>query len=572
VPRAQHSKLLHGKAGATFTLTVLSCLFLKVAAMPQDADRPRPEPKLTFPAAARLVQVSVLVHDKKGAPVSGLAASDFQLFEQGKEQSIETFTVESELESAVSSARATRGPQTEFSNQNEGRGGVTIVLLDRLNTAWEDQMRARDQIVSFLGEVQPNDRVGLYLLDSNTVRVLHDFTDDTASLRRSLARYQGGTSRELAASTEKSVETGDNERTQMDAWLAETDRVFNAAFLRNRAENTCDALIALANHLASVHGRKNLIWVSSAFPLTFDDGKGHTETMTEAVRRASRSLSEAGIAVYPVDARGLVGSLALPSASTPSSTDTGRVIRGAPSNLAIVTSFADTAEMIAKNTGGRAFYNTNDLSGAIRRAVDDARVTYLIGYSPSHGEWNGRFREIKVKVKRPGVEVRHRKGYLAFPLPEASKGRLGSIIAKAVESPLQASGIAVSVRLERAGGPANRDVNLAIRVDAKAITFEQKADTFQCTIALTVAQTDAQGRMFKDFVKNVDFNLTREVRDQWLSEGVVLHRKITLRDDVHELRVAVGDRGTMATGSVVIPIFNPSEKPQAPERPQGKDN
>ena len=231
-----------------------------------------------------------------------------------------------------------------------------------------------------------------------------------------------------------------------------------------------------------------------------------------------------------------------------------------------MNSFADTAEMIAANTGGRAFYNTNDLSGAIRRAVDDARVTYLIGYSPSQGEWNGRFREIKVKVNRPGLEVRHRKGYLAFPLPEANKGRLGSIIAKAVDSPLQAAGIAVSVRLERAGGPANRDVNLAIRVDAKAITFEQKADTFKGTIALTVAQSDAQGRVFKDFERNVDFNLTREVRDQWLSEGVVLNRKITLRDDVHELRVVVGDLGTMATGSVVIPVVEPARKTSRPRK------
>ena len=122
--QALKSKPLRRKAGATFTLTaVLSCLFLTAAVMPQDADRSHPGSKLTFPVAARLVQVSVLVHDKKGAPVTGLTASDFQLFEQGKEQSIETFTVESEVESAVSSARATRGPQTEFSNQNEGRGG-----------------------------------------------------------------------------------------------------------------------------------------------------------------------------------------------------------------------------------------------------------------------------------------------------------------------------------------------------------------------------------------------------------------------------------------------------------------
>jgi VWFA-related protein len=564
VRRAPYSTLRR-RAGVTLTLmTVTSCLFLTAEVMPQDADRSPQGSKLTFPVNTRLVQVSVLVHDKNGAPVSGLTASDFQLFDQGKEQSIETFTVESEVESAVSPATATRGPQTEFSNQNEGRRGVTVVLIDRLNTEWEDQVRARNQIVKFLGEVQPNDRVGLYLMDSSRVTVLHDFTDDTASLRRALGRYQGGKSRALDASTEKPIETGDNAITQMDVWLAETSRVFNAEFLRHRAEYTCDALVDLANHLASVRGRKNLIWVSAAFPLIFPDaqGRGHNEIMSEPVKRASRALSEAGIAMYPVDARGLVGSRILPSASTPSGTDTGRVIRNAPSDIFILKDFAETAEILAEDTGGRAFSNTNDLSGAIRRAVDDSRVTYLLGYSPSHGDWDGRFRKIKVKVNRPGLEVRHRNGYLAFPLPDANKEKLGSIVAKAIDSPLQATGIPVSVRLERAGGSANRDVNLAIRVDAKAITLEQKADTFRGTIALTVAQSDAQGRVFKDFERNVDFNLTRKVRDQWLREGVVLNKKITLRDDVHELHVVVGDVGTMATGSVVIPVVNQLEKPR----------
>jgi VWFA-related protein len=75
----------------------------------------------------------------------------------------------------------------------------------------------------------------------------------------------------------------------------------------------------------------------------------------------------------------------------------------------------DTMHLLANDTSGRAFYNTNDIGGSVRQTIDDARVTYVLSYYPSHDKWDGRFREIKVTVGRSGVEVRHRKGYLAVP-------------------------------------------------------------------------------------------------------------------------------------------------------------
>ena len=77
----------------------------------------------------------------------------------------------------------------------------------------------------------------------------------------------------------------------------------------------------------------------------------------------------------------------------------------------------DAFKALAASTGGRAFFNRNDIKSAIRAAVDDGRVTYVIAYYPSHGKWDGAFRRITVKVNRPDLEVRHRAGYRAFPIP-----------------------------------------------------------------------------------------------------------------------------------------------------------
>jgi VWFA-related protein len=523
------------------------------------AQKPASGQVLTFPVATRQVQVSVVVHDKNGAPVRDLKASDFQLFDKGAEQTIESFSVELEAPvQRLAAAAPPKAPEREFNNQRGSRGGVTVILLDRLNTAWEDQKHAKDQIIKFLRQVQPNDRLGLYVLESDMVRVLHDFTSDASSILRALDRHQGGTSAEFSASEERAVETGD---TEMDRFIAEGNEMITAAALKNRAASTIEALIAIANHLKAVQGRKNVVWVSSAFPLTFNDPVGRggapglsTGNVFQAVRRAARALSDAGVAVYPVDARGVVGAWAQNPAGI---RFTGPTNRGTIDNfttLESVTRPLDTAKTVAEATGGRAFYGTNDIGGAIRRALDDSTVTYLLGYSPTHNEWNGRFREIKVKVKRPGVEARHRQGYMASPLLESDRMTSVRVLNQALQNPLEATGIALSVRVEPVEGTGGREVNLVIHLDARPITLERKGDRFEGAVSVVVAQSNAEGRVLKDFDSDIALkSLTREMMDRLLTEGFVLNKRVKLRDDIHRLHVVVGDPPSAAVGTVIIP-------------------
>ncbi len=228
-----------------------------------------------FRSGVRLVQTGVVVHDKNGQPVNNLSAADFRIFEDGKEQKIEVFTLETDrpAPAAVTGVPAAAAPPaTVFTNRVAARsgGGVTVILFDRLNSSLEDQKQARDQIVKFLAKSDPGDRIAVYLLESDAVTVLHDFTTDASRLIAVVQRYLARSSVELTRSEETAplfartgIEAFD---AATEAWLNNTTQMVQEAYLRRRAALTTAALETIANHLAGIPGRKNLVWVSAAFP------------------------------------------------------------------------------------------------------------------------------------------------------------------------------------------------------------------------------------------------------------------------------------------------------------------
>lgn len=495
-----------------------------------------------FRSDTRLVHVTVVVHDERNQPVEGLTAEDFRVFDNAREQPIALFHVERR---AVAPSAASAPDANVFSNKITGpaAGGVTVILFDRLNTPWSDQAQARAHIFKYLSQVKPTDRAAFYVLDSSVVRVVHDFTRDTSSLLRALDRVQRLTSREVAVAEEPLPEfpsTGDATLdAQMDAAMARMDEMVKGEFLKDRAESTLSALEAIARRLAGVEGRKNLIWVSSSFPLSFSDGFG-TRTMYTEVNRATRAITDADVAVYPVDARGLVGAFASPpGAKQPAFT-----------TLSTVMPAIDSMKMLAERTGGRAYYNTNDLGGAIGRAVDDSRVVYVLGYYPRSDSWDGRFHEIKVTARRPGLDVRHRTGYLALPAPPQDVATRQNAIFRALSSPIDALGLQLTVTAEPVAGGSLR---LAMRIDARALLFHAEGDQWAASVDVAIAQALSDGRLVRTADVNVPLRFTPETRAQADREGLVLNRQIDVRPDAHELRIAVRDPASGAVGTVTIP-------------------
>jgi len=516
-----------------------------------------PQPQV-FRTGTPLVSVDVVVHDKEGRPVADLTATDFNLFEDGKEQRIELFAIVGPRPpgSRGDASRMSSDSLLRATNRADGDPNVnaTVILFDRLNTRFEDQVNARAEIVRFLSTIRPEDRVALYVLDSNTVRVLHDFTTDSASLVRAIARFRGATSAEQAATDERVPQPAfigsAHEDAQMTAWLQEKTEMIATEFLRRRGQNTLAAFEAIAAHLAGLRGRKNLVWVSSAFPLVISDQFG-PGTLSDEVSRAVRAVSSANISIYPVDTRGLVAPNSTPDA-TATQAVSGRQLaqRSTPGTMMTMMPNVDTMTELAARTGGRAFYNTNNIGRAIARAIDDARVTYVLGYTPSNDVWDGRFRTLRVSVRRPNIDVRHRSGYLAVPASVVKPGRLADI----ARAPLTANqiGLAVDVsKLDRAS-PNTRAV--AIRVDPSGITLRKNGDVWDTALDIFIAHAQPDGELVTGLETTLNLRLTSDQRDQLLQEGFTMSRTVGLRDGAVRLHVVVRDKASSAAGSVIVPL------------------
>ncbi|MBI1749810.1 MAG: VWA domain-containing protein [Acidobacteria bacterium] len=544
------------------TLSIKAAVFLCVLAlaMPAFAQAPASAPaqaasqkKEELPVVrvtTRLVLVSAIVQDKNGNPATDLTKNDFVLLEHGKEQQVSTFAVES-LRALPRDAEPL--PPNTFSNRIENRSGVptsiTVIFLDGLNTTIQDQSYARQQIVKFLQQLQ--DRVAIYALGRGEIRIVHDFTSDVSSLLAMLKRDRGRGSPELDAANPPEPTGFD----MLDAFLAEASQQASAFFIADRVLRTTAALEALANHLARFPGRKNLIWVSASFPISFGMDAGilspNRRSFYSETERAAHALSNANVAIYPVDARGLIAGFPGPSISGPATR--GRM--STMPSLGDVYSGIDTMQILAEKTGGKAFYNRNDLDGAVRNAMDDARVSYVLGYYPAHGKWDGRFVDLKVKVNRPGLRVRARTGYYAEAEARLDEKRVSSLLKEAAASPLDATSVGITVRVEPAEVAGKKGLKVSVEVETRDITLHHENGRWVGGLDFLFGQRSAEGQTITGISQTVDMHLKDETYQQLVSKKTVsLSHLMELDAQPFQLRVVVRDALSGAVGSVTIPL------------------
>jgi VWFA-related protein len=458
-----------------------------------------------------------------------------------------------------------------FSNRL-GKAGlpatVTVILIDSLNTDWRYQPSARLQVLTFLADIRPEDHVALYTLGSK-LRVLHDFTTNSAELIAKLKTFQGEVVRELQASKAADIYREGPEQRQRDpdvfarlgntgdSPLVQREAEF---FATERATNTLKAMETIAAHLAGLPGRKSLIWVSGSFPIAsvmesqlFNlDGQMLAGPVTtgrsvlDDFARTVRRLNHAGVAVYPVDARGLMGDdqFSAPYAKTDA-------IYKKPSPQANI----ETLIEIASQTGGRAFYNRNDIRKAIQSSADDSRISYTIGYYPAQ-EPDGKYHDIKVKVNRAGVTARFRRGYFAFGDVDRKRdvNVVKDDIAQAMWSPLDATGIALNASVRY--NSATRDLEVRVQVDPNTITIEKKGDRWAARLDFAFAQKDEERRLFPSNAELLELNLIKENYEKMQSGGLIFNEQIPREERANLLRVVVRDGSSGLTGSLSIPLAN----------------
>ncbi|HXI74569.1 MAG TPA: VWA domain-containing protein [Pyrinomonadaceae bacterium] len=518
-------------------------------------------------SSTRLVQLNVVVQNRKGEPVHNLTRDHFTLFDQGVPQKIAVFSVQSAAPGKPTPAGATASNifSNRFDQAGQPAGSVTVILFDALNTPILDQSRAREQVVKFLRQLQPQDHVALYILTTRIITV-NEFTQDAGSLLKAIAKFGGYSSVQLDASNAESrneiaaqAAALDVERmsTQLKEFLRGGDGQISDFANIDRALTTTSALEAIANHVARIPGRKNLIWVSGSFPISIGYD---SETLMQVNREhrsfepelehAARALDQADMAVYPVDARGLMVS---PLFNASNSTGMSARTPPRPGDLGPNPDNFFTMTTLADRTGGRAFYNTNDIEGAIQRAIGDGEYTYTIGFYPSHGKWDGKFHELKVRVEDKGVNLRYRKGYFATPEPKDQTADNQENLDAAIRSPVEWTNLDLQVTL-RTIDTASRALTLQVAFDTHELRFAQKDGRQSGKMYVLFQQLGEGSKQLSSEKETFDMNFKPETYEKLLQIGTNFSGQIVLAPDVISLRVIGQDASSGAIGTVIIRI------------------
>ena len=376
----------------------------------------------TIKVETRVVVVDVVVTDKQGQAIPGLRKNSFQITEDGAPQTISSF--EEHQGAAATEIKLPPMPPNVFTNFPTTRSAdsVNILLLDLLNTQPQNQAFVRLQLAKYLTEVQPGTRLAVFALGSQ-LRLVRGFTTDFSGLSAALDdKNLGGNpeesrvpSQSLQATENLIVHQMRNSQAAPSAIAAveqyQSDQAGAMAF--SRTDLTLQAFQQLARYLSGIPARKNLIWFSDNFPISFfPDSRMKVLRNQERVQKTSDQLTAAQVAIYPVSALGVLGDPTF---------DVSKLAGTREQLEARLSSNQIAMETIAEETGGRAFYNTNALNDAVRDAVNTGSHYYTLAYSPANSKNDGKFRRIQVRLPDDGYKLSYRHGYYADrPLPESA--------------------------------------------------------------------------------------------------------------------------------------------------------
>jgi hypothetical protein len=310
-------------------------------------------------------------------------------------------------------------------------------------------------------------------------------------------------------------------------------------------------------------GRKNLIWVSGSFPIAFGFDNTQQNIFAEKqsfdsdIADAVRALNNASLAVYPVDARGLLAPGMLNTASTSlvsqmSQTEQLSVGQQSISFREMPVDSTLTMEALAHGTGGRAYYNNNDIFGSIRQAIDDSLVTYTIGYYPAGIKWDGKYHNIKVEVQRPGMKIQSRKGYFALPEPKLTPQVRQAVIAEVARNPLDATGIGMTAVAHQVG--TTRALKTSVLFDLRDVRMAQTDGAYTGAVDIVMLDLNDQNKILGAVDQTFQLKLPPDLYAKLLKEGVSLTKELPIAPDAVQLRVVVRDANTGTMGTVRIPM------------------
>jgi VWFA-related protein len=397
----------------------------------------------TFPtirSSSELVVVPVVVKNRDGHVATGLNLSEFTVTVDGKSQSVTHFEEVHTEGSAV--LRKATGKQDEFSNTGlttSGPTGLTIVLLDLVNTPFEYQALARNQLIGYLTKRQVTDQLlAIVALTPSGLREIHTLSNDNDDLIASLR----GTRSELNRATIERADPGKHELSGRHGDIVEQE--FSNMMIGSQRQLTVEAMVQVAGAFRSIPGRKNLVWTTAGFPFYLSDPRafgGISYGPRIDYDSVWRQLNDANISVYPIDVRGVFD----PIWDAEFSPEHGTYhMPGAESAKMGFWNTRQTMTSFAEATGGRACLGQNEMGICYADFVEDASDYYLLYFYLAPEMRKKGWHKLNVKVNG-SYEVRARQG---FTVTKADRNPTSDLdLVEALRSPLESGGIPISLKL-----------------------------------------------------------------------------------------------------------------------------
>jgi VWFA-related protein len=583
-------------------------LLLAAAAVAQT-----PEPTVAGPGATVLqagtnvVVLDVVVQDAAGNPVHGLKPSNFQLTESKSPQQLRH--VEEHTPPPVSRTPPDLGkmPPGTFTNYTPIPPGTTlnVLLLDALNTPMMYQTWVRDQLKKYVNTAPPGQSIAIFGLTEHLI-LLQGFTSDPAVLKNIIDHKLNAKSSSLLNDPVGNMAGADTAfadaiaGTPAAANVAQFEAESNANQTEQRIHATLDAFNALAHYLSAFPGRKNLLWFSGSFPTGVFANPSQPSLLNDAdnyneVKDTTATFASAQVAIYPIDARGLMTDPTFnPANNNPNLTNgNSRGIRN-DINAFSTSQFQEhaTMETLAADTGGHAFYNTNGITQAVTEAITAGSNFYTLTYSPTDHDYNGKFRNIQVKlVDAPsGLKLSYRPGYYADPPRKPRKLDTAALSVGLADADPHHDLTYDHAALTR-GAPTPQDVVFKVRVLPASTAPETKlapgnmlsptnpssgpykrydidyallpteltlakdaSGVHSGQVKFTVYVYDASGKLLVTAHRGFNLNLKPELYDKFIKAAVQCHMEISVPDKTEGyLRLAVQDVPSDRFGVVEIP-------------------
>jgi VWFA-related protein len=549
-------------------------------AAPQQSASPAPKQQISpvdedevVRITTNLVQVDAVVTDKSGKQITNLLPEDFEILEDGRPQKITNFSyVASGAASASPPVAATpifknNPPRPPTRLRPEDVRRTIALVVDDLGLSFESTYFVRRALKKIVNEqVQPGDLVAI-IRTSAGIGALQQFTADKRQLYAAIERVRWYPSGRGGISAFAPIESDPfsqyRSRTSNSRNPAATDATSsNAESLDEFREElfavgTLGALNFVLRGLRELPGRKSVVLLSDSLPIF--NSEGRSDRILDALRRLTDLANRASVVIYTLDARGLQ-TLGLTAADDTSGLTPAQVESSLNDRRAQFFESQNGLNYLAQQTGGFFIRNTNDISGGVKRVLDDQKGYYLIGYRPDEATFDPktgrpRFHKWTINVKNhPDLKVRFRRGFYGIKDEDARPARRtpGEQLMAALSSPFGAGGVGLQLTSLFINDPRTGSyVRSLLHVNARDLSFKDEAEDWHKSAFNVLAITFGDnGRVIDQVSRSYTLRVRGDQYKRALQGGFVYQLAVPVKKPgAYQLRAALRDETSERVGA-----------------------